>query len=64
MFKSDIWWAVLDLLNSKAYMEFLNNNKNMTVMSCILQMIYPLRRNEHNKTNNTVLKMTIDNTLM
>lgn len=32
MFKSDIWWAVLDLLNSLAYMEFLNNNKNMTDM--------------------------------
>lgn len=29
MFKSDIWWAVLDLLNSLAYMELLNKNKNM-----------------------------------
>lgn len=32
MFKFDIWWAVLDLLNSLAYMEFLNNIKNMTDM--------------------------------
>lgn len=32
MFKSGIWWAVFNLLNSLAYKEFLNNNKNITDM--------------------------------
>lgn len=35
MFKFDIWWAVLDLLNSLTYKEFLNNNKNMADLFCI-----------------------------
>lgn len=35
MFKSDIWWAVLDLLNSLAYMEFLNNIKKHDRHVCI-----------------------------
>lgn len=36
MFKSDIWWAVFGFAKSIiAYMEFLNNNKNMTDMFCI-----------------------------
>lgn len=32
MFKSDIWWAVFSLLNELAYMESLNNNKNIADM--------------------------------
>lgn len=35
MFKSDIWWAVFELLDLLAYTEFLNNNKNVTDMVCI-----------------------------
>lgn len=49
-FKSDIWWDVLDSLNSLVYWEFLNINKNIVDLFFLhfTQFTF-LKENEHCK---------------